>query len=166
MVNSPVELTQAHAWSPPQRRPAAWPRRSHLELGAYPTAPGSARGHVGNVLREWRLGQFAEAAEVVVSELVTNSVLATRAARWPARQPPVRLWLVSDGASVLVRVWDAIAHPPEHREASLDDESGRGLAIVAALCADWGHHYPPPETGGKITWAHITSPWMTEEAVT
>ena len=159
-----MELTQAQAWSPPQRRQDAWPRRSHLELGAYPTAPGSARGHAGNVLREWRLGQFAEAAEMVVSELVTNSVLATRAARWPTRQPPVRLWLVSDGASVLVRVWDAVARPPERREAGLEDESGRGLAIVAALCADWGHHYPPPETGGKITWAHITSPWMTEEA--
>jgi hypothetical protein len=156
-----VELTHAQAWSPPRRGPEAWPRRSHLELGAYPTAPGSARGHAGNVLREWRLSQFAEAAEVVVSELVTNSVLATQAARWPARQPPVRLWLVSDGASVLVRVWDAVPRPPEHREAALDDESGRGLAIVAALSAQWGHHYPPPETGGKVTWAHITSPWTT-----
>jgi hypothetical protein len=112
------------------------------------------------VLREWRLGQFAEAAEVVVSELVTNSVLATRAGRWPMRQPPVRLWLVSDGESVLVRVWDAVARPPEHRNAALDDESGRGLAIVAALCADWGYDYPPAETGGKITWAHITTPWL------
>jgi hypothetical protein len=158
---SPMEATRAPAWTPPQRGPGAWRHRSYLELGAYPTAPGSARGHTINVLREWALGQFTEAAEIVVSELVTNAVQATRATPWPAEQapPPVRLWLLSDGAGILVRVWDALPWLPAPRETGPDDESGRGLAIVASLCSKWGHDSPPRETGGKITWALITTPW-------
>jgi len=98
--------------------------------------------------------ELAEATEMVVSELVANSVLATEAVQWPVL-PPVRLWLLSDGAGVLVHVWDAIAAVPEPREAGPDDESGRGLAIVSALSAEWGHHWPPRRFGGKVTWALI-----------
>jgi hypothetical protein len=146
-----MEATRAPVGSPFHRSPESWPRRSHLELGAYRTAAGSARGHAASVLREW-----VEPTEYVVSELVANSVLATEAVRWLIR-PPIRLWLLSDGAGVLVHVWDAIVAAPEPREAGLDDESGRGLASVAALSAQWGHHCPPREPGGKVTWALITS---------
>ena len=46
---------------------------------------------------------------------------------------------VSDGSPVI----------PEPRTADLDDERGRGLAIVAALAADSGVNVRP---GGKTTW--------------
>lgn len=151
-----MEATRALVGSPFHRDPGSWVWRSHLELGAYRSAPGSARGHVASVLREWGLRERVEATERVISELVTNSVLATEAVDW-AVMPPVRLWLLSDGVGVLVHVWDAIVAAPEPREAGLDDESGRGLAIVAALSARWGHHWPPREPGGKVTWALITS---------
>jgi hypothetical protein len=150
-----MEVTGAHVLSPYHRGPGSWLRRDYLELGALDTAPGSARGHVVNVLREWRLTELAEAAELVVSELVTNSVLATRAVGWPARQPPVRLWLLSDRASVLVHVWDAIPALPMPGDAGMDDESGRGLAIVAALSDAWDS-YQDAVFGGKVTWALIT----------
>jgi hypothetical protein len=143
--------------SPYHRNPAAWRLRSRLELGALPTAPGSARGHVGNVLREWGLKEFTETTEMVVSELVTNSVLATRETRWPGRQPPVLLWLLSGGRRVLVLVWDGVALPPQPREVGPDDESGRGRWIVGALSADWAS-YPAGDRGGKATWALITNP--------
>jgi hypothetical protein len=110
------------------------------------------------VLREWGLRDLVEATEMVVSELVANSVLATETMQWTVL-PPVRLWLLSDGAGVLVHVWDAIAAVPEPREAGPDDESGRGLAIVAALSAEWGHHWPPRGFGGKVTWALINKAW-------
>ena len=151
-----MEVARAPVASPIHRRPQDWARRSHLELGAYRSAPGSARGHVCNVLVEWRLRNLAEATEMVVSELVANAVAATQAVDWPVL-PPVRLWLLSDGASVLVHVWDAIVAVPEPRDAGPEDESGRGLAIVAALSAQWGHHWPPKTLGGKVTWALITS---------
>jgi len=152
-----MEVTGAHALSPYHRSPDAWPRRDYLELRALETAPGSARAHVVNVLREWRLAVLAEAAELIASELVTNSVLATRAVGWPVRQPPVRLWLFSDRASVLVHVWDAIAAAPVPGEAGADDESGRGLAIVGALSQAWDY-YPDAGFGGKVTWALIAAP--------
>jgi hypothetical protein len=151
-----MEATRAPVGSPFHRSQESWPRQSHLELGAYRSAAGSARGHVASVLREWGLRELVEPTEYVVSELVANSVIATEVARWLIR-PPVRLWLLSDGAAVLVHVWDAIAAAPQPRVAGPDDESGRGLAIVAALSAQWGHHWPPREPGGKVTWALITS---------
>src|SRR5438552_416810 len=73
---------------------AAFPLRSFLELGAYDRAPGSARGHVRNLLREWQLGYLAEAVLLVLSELVTNSVVAMSEVRWEGGLPPVRLWVL------------------------------------------------------------------------
>jgi anti-sigma regulatory factor (Ser/Thr protein kinase) len=152
-----MEVMGPGVLSPYHRSPGAWRLRSRLELGALPTAPGSARGHVGNVLREWHLEEFIEAAEMVVSELVSNSVLATREALWPGRQPPVLLWLLSDGNRILILVRDGVARPPRPREAGPDDESGRGLAIVGALSEDWGS-CQDGDRGGKVTWALIASP--------
>jgi len=152
-----MEVVGAQALSPYHRDPGAWLRQEYVELGLLDTTPGSARAHVVNVLREWRLTELAEAAELVASELVTNSVLATRAVGWPARQPPVRMWLLSDHASVLVLVWDPVSASPVPGEAGTDDESGRGLAIVAALSEAWDS-YPDSALGGKVTWALITAP--------
>ncbi len=151
-----MEVTRAPAVSPFHHSPGSWVRRSYLELGAYRNAAGSARGHARSVLWEWGLRELADATEMVVSELVTNSLLATEAVDWQVK-PPVRLWLLSDGTGVLVHVWDAIASAPEPREAGPHDESGRGLVIVEALSAQWGHHWPPRKFGGKVTWALITS---------
>src|ERR1700728_1427465 len=65
---------------PDRTWPGCWPLGSYLELAALDTAAGSARAHVGAVLREWSLGDVADDACLVVSELVTNAVLSTRAA--------------------------------------------------------------------------------------
>src|SRR5258708_7308088 len=84
-----------HPLSPHDGWMASFPLRSFLELGAYDTAPGSARGHARNVLAEWRLGVFEEKVTLVVSELVTNSAAATGRSRWEAGLPPVRLCLLA-----------------------------------------------------------------------
>jgi hypothetical protein len=157
-INIPVT---APAVPPPLPQPpdsqwlAGLPLRDFLELGAFPTAPGSARGHVINMLREWGLSGFRDVAEMIISELVTNSVLATGGVRWNAEQPPVRMWMLGDSSLVVVLVWDAVAAVPVPREAGEADESGRGLAIVAALSARWGYYHPPGRLGGKVTWALI-----------
>ena len=151
-----MEGTHAPALSPYHRSPEAWHWHSHLELGALLTAPSSARGHAGNVLREWQLKEFVDVTEMVVSELVTNSVLATRHVDWPGRQPPVRLWLHTDSARVLVHVWDAVPAAPRPRDAGPDDESGRGLTIVGACAEAWACSHVPGNSG-KVTWALITA---------
>jgi hypothetical protein len=154
-MNFPMEATRAPVASPFHRNPQDWTRRSHLELGAYLSAAGSARGHARNVLAEWRLRHLSEATERVISELVANSAAATQAVEWPV-PPPVRLWLLSDGAAVLAHVWDAVVAVPRPRVAGPEEESGRGLTIVEAFSAQWGHHWPPAPLGGKVTWALIT----------
>jgi anti-sigma regulatory factor (Ser/Thr protein kinase) len=137
---------------------ASFPLRSFLELGAYDTAPGSARGHVRNALAEWRLGAFEENVTLVVSEIVTNSVAATGRTQWEAERPPVRLWLRAGPNGVLVAVWDAVTDLPEPREATALDESGRGLWIVRQLAARCDCYRPLAPYGGKVTRALISSP--------
>jgi hypothetical protein len=142
-----------------------FPWRSFLELGAYRSAPGSARGHARNVLAEWGLGQFTDAVILVVSETITNSVTATARVTWGAGLPPVRLWLLggpgaSGAGEVLVLVWDAVAVMPEMAAAGAEDESGRGLAIVDCLSGrQWDCYLPPAPHGGKVTRALIDRPW-------
>ena len=151
-----------HPLSPHDRWLASFPLRSFLELGAYDTAPGSARGHVRNVLAEWRLEAFEEKVTLVVSEIVTNSVAATRAVRWEAGLPPVRLWLLAGPDGVLVAVWDAVVDVPESREAAAEmDEGGRGLWIVGQLSAQCDFFLPTAPHGGKVTRALINTPIIT-----
>jgi anti-sigma regulatory factor (Ser/Thr protein kinase) len=129
----------------------SWPMRSHLELAALPTAPACARGHVRVVAHEWGLPQAAETAELLASELITNAVQAS--ARLPLTEPAViRLWLVSDGLSVVIHVWDASHEMPARRDAGLDEDNGRGLMLVEALGKQWGAY---GRAGGKVVWVVI-----------
>jgi hypothetical protein len=145
--------------SPDQEWLAGLPRRSRLELGAYETAPRTARGHIARVLEEWALPEFGDVVALIATELITNSVLETAKYSWAAlpHTPPVRLWLRGGSPGVAILVWDAVAATPVPRTAGEDDESGRGLAIVADLSAACGF-YHAAEPGGKVTWAAITAP--------
>jgi hypothetical protein len=139
--------------APGHRWPEGWPLRSYLELAALETAPGSARAHAGAVLWEWKLAAIGDEAALIVSELVTNAMLSTRAAPLPA-PALVRMWMLgSAGASVLFLIWDATMPAPVRRVTTPDSEHGRGLDIVDALSARWGTYYPDGHPGGKIVWA-------------
>jgi anti-sigma regulatory factor (Ser/Thr protein kinase) len=86
-----------------------WPLRTSLELGALPSAVGCARFHVRQVLWEWGLTQFSERVELLISELLTNAVQASQVMEGIT---PVRFWMLSDEARVLVLVWTAIPGRP------------------------------------------------------
>jgi len=113
----------------------AWPLRNFLELGAYPSAVPCARLHTRAVLWEWGLGRN-EGAELVVDEIVTNAVQASRLLSLPA---VVRLWLFSDQERLLIMVWDASPHPPirPDQDAGEISEGGRGLMLVEAMSDQW-----------------------------
>jgi hypothetical protein len=157
--------TRAPASSVMHARPASpdfrWleslPYHDSLELGAYDTAPRIARGRLAVLLREWSLAEFTDVAALVISELVTNSITETAKVSWPGSRPPVRLWLRGGPSVVTALTWDAVRRPPVPRVAGMDDESGRGLAIVSQLSAEWGFYYPSG-FAGKVTWATITTP--------
>ena len=85
-----------------------------------------------------------------------NSLLEIAKYHW-AILPPVRLWLRGGPPGVAIFVWDPIVAAPVPRVAGDDDESGRGLGIVAGLSAACGFCHTAG-LGGKVTWSAITTP--------
>ena len=133
-----------------------WPLSSHLEMGALDGAVPSARLHARHLAWEWRLAALADNAELVVSELVTNAVQASRAMGHAA----IGLWLTSDQSRMAVTVWDASSDPPLRVDASQDAENGRGLLLVEAVSAQWGWYFAMGQERipvlGKFVWAIIS----------
>jgi hypothetical protein len=80
---------------------------------------------------EWELHGLRDSVELLVSELVTNAVNASR------RVCPVALRLLSDRAQVLILVQDASPEPPVRMNTSAEGEGGRGLLLVEALSDPW-----------------------------
>jgi anti-sigma regulatory factor (Ser/Thr protein kinase) len=144
------------------RRGGAWALESYLELGAYPTAVPCARLHARLMVTEWGLGEFADTAELIVSELVTNAVRAADGlirsmydGRRSAGLPPVRLWLQSDYQCVMVMVWDGSDQMPQRVAPDSESQGGRGLWLVEARSDEWGA-FKRERTSGKVVWARIT----------
>ena len=132
----------------------AWSLRSFLELGAYPSAVPCSRLHTRAVLWEWGLGRD-EGAELVVDEIVTNAVQASRSLSLPVA---VRLWLFSDRERLLIMVWDASPNPPVRPDPEAEEisESGRGLMLVEAISERWSW-YVTKLPWGKVVWALCTN---------
>jgi anti-sigma regulatory factor (Ser/Thr protein kinase) len=110
------------------------------------------------VLREWALCVDVYTAELLVSELVSNSLQAAGAVEG---HPLVGLRLSADNAVVLIEVWDGSNQPPvlaefEDGVPPLDRESGRGLFLVESLSGRWGWQ-PTKNPPGKVTWCVIRS---------
>lgn len=81
---------------------------------------------------------------MIVSELVSNAVQH-------ARRPCIRVAIDHPGAArVRIGVIDFSKVPPSLQEPGADEESGRGLALVAQLAEDWGTDVLPC---GKRVWA-------------
>jgi anti-sigma regulatory factor (Ser/Thr protein kinase) len=93
----------------------------------------------------------ADTTELLVSELVTNSVRASERLETMGL-PVVRLWVGSDRISVLIRVGDGSDEMPTPRVPDLGEDGGRGLMLVEALAAGWG---VDREASGKTTWALV-----------
>jgi anti-sigma regulatory factor (Ser/Thr protein kinase) len=129
------------------------PQTSHLQLGPLLSAASNARAHTRAVLAEWGLAELAETAELLVSEIATNALRASRALSQPLPSP-VHLWLRADRLGLVATVWDANPQPPIRRKAGHDAVSGRGLTIIEALSSRWGW-YEPHDMGGKCVWCEI-----------
>lgn len=112
-------------------------------------SPGRARRLLLAQLAEWEVDEAAAGiAELLVSELVTNSVRH-------ATRPTGRLLAVgaelAPGRLLRVEVADASDVPPVRREPQAGvDEGGRGLLLVNALSTHWGTY--PRRHIGKVVW--------------
>jgi anti-sigma regulatory factor (Ser/Thr protein kinase) len=146
------------ASSQPCRRPPspapARPPRAFLDLGAVLTAPACARAWTREILWEWGLACLADTAEIVVSELVTNSVNASRG----LERPFIRLILTLDRGEMAILVRDDHPGAPQARRPGADDESGRGL-LLAEVLSDRFVWYPlGGDARGKVVWAALRAP--------
>ncbi|MFE6335225.1 ATP-binding protein [Streptomyces sp. NPDC057798] len=108
---------------------AAWPKR--------------LRRIVRASLTYWRQPDLIEAAELLLTELVTN---ALRHGRGP--QIGVRICLRSGHLEIEVN--DGSPARPELRHAAYDDETGRGLFLVASMADAWG-----VSDDGTTTWCTL-----------
>jgi anti-sigma regulatory factor (Ser/Thr protein kinase)/anti-anti-sigma regulatory factor len=114
-----------------------------------PRAPATARGHVRRVCRRWDVDDDTrEAAEIVVTELVTNAVEHARSAS------VVEVERRRHAFRLTVRDYDRATLP----DATLPDPTsprGRGLAMVAAVAQSWG---VDAHDDGKTVWAEMVAP--------
>lgn len=122
------------------------------EFTADQSAPAAARTFVNAVM----VGLVPDAVpptlrediELVVSELVTNAVRAA--------SPTVRVGVTYRQGRLLLQVQDDGTGWPEPRDAGVHDTTGRGLAIVSAVCTSWGMRLT--ESDRKTVWAELEIP--------
>jgi len=96
----------------------------------------------------------------VPPESVDNAVLATgelfanaiRHGSRPGADDSITVTVECTRRDLRVTVADRSSALPRPRTAEGAEESGRGLAIVAALADDWGIAPPEPGTTGKRVW--------------
>lgn len=111
------------------------------QLALDPREVARARRLVQGKLLDWELPDAVEAAELMVSELVTNAVKH-------GRSHHIGLRLVRTGA-LLCEVSDDEPAPATLLDAASHDESGRGLLLVSSLAREWG---TSTTAHGKTVW--------------
>lgn len=136
---------------------------SCLELAALSSAPFWARCHTRATLSAWCIWpDTIHTAELLVSELVTNSIRAAGLDTKPgtyqelASIDRVSLRLRLQPGRIVIEVTDGNSDPPVPDDADAQSECGRGLMIVQALSKEWGHFLPP--SGGKTVFAVLDMP--------
>ncbi|WP_405719466.1 SpoIIE family protein phosphatase [Streptomyces sp. NBC_00046] len=111
-----------------------------------PAAVAGMRAAVAEKVDDWGLSELAFAAELLLSELITNAIRYGSA--------PVTVRLLYD-RTLTCEVTDSSSTSPHLRDAAAMDEGGRGLFLVAQLAERWGTRYTPQ---GKVIWAELSLP--------
>lgn len=122
--------------------------RLHLHMWGEPTAPGRARELVELACQRWGLPHLSSAAQVIISELVTNAILHARSdleVTVALGEHYLHLH-VRDRDRRIPRLFTANSSSPEH---------SRGMKLVDRLASGWGTTLRPY---GKSVWATLKLP--------
>ncbi|MER5571231.1 SpoIIE family protein phosphatase [Streptomyces goshikiensis] len=130
-----IALLVARTRTLPADRVASW------DVPADPAEVSGVRAAATRRLTDWGLEEQAFAAELMLSELVTNAV------RYGTE--PIQVRLILD-RTLICEVSDGSSTAPHLRRAASTEEGGRGLFLVAQLAQAWGTRYTPH---GKVIWA-------------
>ena len=112
---------------------------------ADPAAPGLARRVANDTLAIWDLVELAPIVELLVSEVVTNTVRH-------ARSRGEMEMSISD-RTVRVAVSDHAGGELGPQHPRPDEPTGRGLAIVDSVATRWG--VGEPDDVGKTVWFEL-----------
>jgi anti-sigma regulatory factor (Ser/Thr protein kinase) len=99
---------------------------------------------------------YVDNAVLATDELFANAVQHARTGPGDT----VTLTIECGDHELRVTVGDHSPLPPRLRTAGGAEESGRGLAIVAALADDWGVAPPEPGRPGKRVWFTLELGWV------
>ncbi|MDJ1134841.1 ATP-binding protein [Streptomyces iconiensis] len=143
-----LPLTDTSGSPEPPGPPANW--RYSLQLFHSAQAPGIARSTVRTVLHEHELVPLTGTAELVTSELVTNSY------RYADSEIFLRLRWDTAAGTLRISVWDACpAHPSAPDTTDPYRTRGRGLFLVGCLAYRWGVHDFTRDCRGKAVWVEL-----------
>jgi anti-sigma regulatory factor (Ser/Thr protein kinase) len=109
--------------------------RSVSELRRFAVAASREQGFTGD----------SDTLALLVSEVATNALLHGRG--------EVRLSVVQRAGRLRVEVSDASNRLPVRREADLEAQGGRGVALLEQLSENWGVR--PLPLRGKIVWFEL-----------
>ncbi|MFD9658441.1 ATP-binding protein [Streptomyces mirabilis] len=151
-----MTASRAHRRGPspsPQHDAAVLPR-THPSLvrttvPAQPSRAAGVRDMVAEHLTPLRLpSECLDNAVLATDELFANAVRHGS----PGPRDTITVTLEHLGHELRVTVADRSSALPRPRDTGGAEESGRGLAIVAALTDDWGIAPADPGTTGKKVW--------------
>ncbi|GHE76632.1 hypothetical protein GCM10014715_34700 [Streptomyces spiralis] len=124
---------------------AVRPLRETWTVWRVPEAVSHARRFTRRTLRAWEVTADADAALLVVSELVTNALVHTDG------QVRLDLTLVNDRLRIAVA--DTSPRTPvKPTRIGWEATGGRGILLVEAVSAAWG---TLPVSGGKQVWSEL-----------
>ncbi|MFG2355756.1 ATP-binding protein [Streptomyces sp. NPDC048521] len=123
-------------------------RRFRFELAAHPGSVAQARRLAHARLTGWAVcADTCDNAALVISELVTNAIVHTASSRVVCElhdhDDTVRIAVRDEGCA------PGEPHPSPQRP---DEEHGRGLFLVDALCRSWGAQ---EHGSGLLVWAEL-----------
>ena len=112
--------------------------------------PRAARRFVSEALTGWDddEGDLTDTVTLLVSELVTNAVIHAGS--------DVEVMVRLTATAARIEVTDASTDSVAPRDATVEEDSGRGLALVGNLARRWGVRTAPG--GGKTVWFEVERP--------
>ena len=120
--------------------------RSVLPFEAQAPSVRELRRLVREQLARWGLPNAAEEADLAVSELVTNVI------KHVGEGAPATLVMETAGDRLRIELHDRSYVVPVSMVAASEDESGRGLHLLASVVVDWG---TVVTATGKSVWCEL-----------